>query len=461
MVGMMLSYHHPEGVREAPGERPMLTTAEGGFVAVDNGLLQLWRVANGRTFEQIASAASHDVEDVLPAAVACLAEARLLTRSPEVTVSEPPLRPLSSPLTASAVIIVSTPGELVWLEPCVSALLAQRHSLETVLVVDNGVGVDMEAWLRERALDARVHSLPRRTNFASALNAGVAAPPASDYLLLMNADMRAHPHCVGNLLARAEATPKCAAVATKLYLWRAPAFLNGIGNRVPGWGYGTDNGMGQLDLGQLDGWTEVPSGCLGCMLVSRTAIADVGEFDQAYPLYYEDTDWSYRARLQGYTIAAAPDAHVHHAFGATWSGAAPAAMHSGKLASAIFGQLRFAMKIGSPGRAALLGLHAVKDARVNIAGAIRNRDKTTLGAYAKAAARTIGYMPSTITERLHVQRRRALPDRELFKGADDLTPSFVWNNLPELTTASVRTYYAPLIAAGRTRPLPEAAAAPV
>jgi GT2 family glycosyltransferase len=455
MERLTLAYTHPEGVKDASGERPMLTTTEGGFIAVDHALLELWRRANGRTLEQIVSDALQGLDGIAAAAVGCLSEAGLLARLPATPKPEPQRRTPASTVTASAVIIVSTPGELVWLEACVTALLAQKHPLETVLVVDHAVGIDMIAWLRERRLNARVYSIARRSNYASALNHGCAAAPRSDYLLLMNADTRPHPHCVGNLLARAEATDRCAAVATKLYLWRAPAFLNGLGNRVPGWGYGTDNGMGQLDLGQLDHWTEVPSGCLGCMLVSRKALTDVGPFDTAYPLYYEDTDWSYRARLQGYRIAAAPDAHVYHAFGATWSGAAPAAMPSGKLASAVFGQLRFAIKVGSPGRAALLALHGLQDARVNVSGAIRNRDTNTLAAYAKAAARTIAYMPSTLAQRWRVQRRRAVTDRQMFEGADDLTPSFVWNNLPELTATSIRDYYAPLIAAGRTRHIPE------
>ncbi|HEX6464690.1 MAG TPA: glycosyltransferase, partial [Vicinamibacterales bacterium] len=315
------------------------------------------------------------------------------------------------------------------------------------------------SWLAERGLQARVHSIAVRTNFARALNAGFRAAPDSEFLLFMNADMKVHGTCVGNLVARAVETPDCAAVAPKLYFWRAPAFLNGIGNRVPGWGFGTDNGVGQLDLGQFDDWIDVPSGCLGNVLISRAALDAVGAFDVNYPLYYEDADWCFRARLQGYRVVAAPDAHALHAFGGSWDEGAPAALSPAKLGSALLGQLRFAVRIPSPGRSALLLMHAFHDWGINIRGALRAGDYGTVGLHGKTALKTALALPALLVTRARIQSRRIVRDADLFEHADDLTPSMVWLNLPELTSASIRDYYAPLIHSGATRALPEAVAA--
>jgi GT2 family glycosyltransferase len=450
-----VQYVHPAGVAaHHDAGRPLLSTAEGGFVAVDDPLVALWRGAAGHSLAELAEHPLHvDLTGLVPAALACLAEAGLLSRIPAAPPPSPSPR-TPPPHSVIAIIIVSVPGELVWLEELVRALNGQHHPVE-VLVVDNAVGTDMMAWLAERRLSAKVHSLSVRTNFASALNAGVAAAPPSDYVFLLNADVKPHAYCVGNLVARAAETPRCAAVAPKLYLWRTPAFLNGLGNRVPGWGFGTDNGMGQLDLGQLDDWTEIPSGCLAAVLMSRAALADVGPFDAGYPLYYEDTDWSFRARIRGYRIAAAPDAHALHAYGATWTSGEATSLSPMKLRNAIIGQFRFAAKIPSPGRSALLGLHALNDSWINVSGAVRTRDRAALGAYARAAGRIAWTLPSVLLERRRIQSRRVTRDADLFAHADDLTPSMTWRNLPELTMPNVRDYYAPLIAARRTRPLPE------
>jgi GT2 family glycosyltransferase len=451
------TYAHPPGVEpRTSGARPLLSTADGGYVAIDDGLLALWRAADGRTLSDLTRVeVAPDLAGIVREALACLADGGLLSRIPESPRSEPATRAVDARHSVTAVIVVSVPGELDWLDSCVRALMAQRHALECILVVDNAVGIDMRVWLRDRGLTAAVHSIATRTNFARALNAGSAAAPKSEFLLFMNADMKLHEACVGNLVARAIETPGCAAVAPKLYFWRAPAFLNGIGNRVPGWGFGTDNAVGQLDLGQLDDWTDVPSGCLGNLLIARAALEDVGAFDVRYPIYYEDTDWSFRARLQGYRVVAAPDAHALHAFGGSWDGGAPAALSPAKLRSTLFGQLRFAMKIPSPGRSALLVMHAFNDWGVNIRGALRTGEYGTLGVYATTALKVAMALPGVVLSRMHVQSRRRVRDAELFARADDLTPSMVWFNVPELTCAAIRAYYAPLIRAGRTRALPE------
>jgi GT2 family glycosyltransferase len=454
-MALTITYRHPAGVVPSVAERPLLSTPEGGFIALDDGLVALWRAADGRTFDALVEAPSHpDVDGIVAESLACLSEAGLLQRSTDATRDREAGHRAIGGARVTAVIVVSVPAELTWLDDCVRALMRQDYATE-ILVLDNAVGVEMRPWLVERGLEARVHSLQARTNFSSALNAGCAAAPGSDFFLLLNADMKADRSCVGHLVERAQATPDCAAVAPKLYLWRAPAFLNGIGNRVPGWGYGTDNGIGQLDLSQLDHWTEVPSGCFGALLVSASALQTIGRFDARYPMYYEDTDWCYRARVQGLHIAAAPKAFLFHVFGATSSGAEPSAMHSRKLESVLIGQLRFGVKVGSPGRAAILTVHALKDASTNVRGAAREGRGRTLMAYGRAAVKTMGGLPRLLIERRRIQSRRRVADAEVFRDADDLTPSFVWRNLPELTSDSVRSYYAQLIRSGRTRPLPE------
>src|SRR6185369_7147742 len=115
----------------------------------------------------------------------------------------------------------------------------------------------------------------RRGTYAAALNEGVAAA-AARFFLLLNADVQLHPDAVRLMVETAGGDPRIAAVAPKLRLWRTPGFLNGIGNRVQTMDWGTDNGIGQLDLGQFDHWTDVPSGCFVALLVSAAVVRDVG-----------------------------------------------------------------------------------------------------------------------------------------------------------------------------------------
>ena len=49
-----------------------------------------------------------------------------------------------------------------------------------------------------------------------------------------------------------------------------------------------------------------------CMLVRRSAIDDVGGWDEGYFLHCEDLDWCKRFQLRGWQVLFVPDAIVHH-----------------------------------------------------------------------------------------------------------------------------------------------------
>jgi GT2 family glycosyltransferase len=64
-----------------------------------------------------------------------------------------------------------------------------------------------------------------------------------------------------------------------------------------------------------------------CFAVSGTAFvttaavfARVGPFERSYFAYYEDTDWCWRARLQGYRVMYSPHSTVRHVRGQTSGG---------------------------------------------------------------------------------------------------------------------------------------------
>jgi GT2 family glycosyltransferase len=95
-------------------------------------------------------------------------------------------------------------------------------------------------------------------------------------------------------------------------------FINGIGNQIWPHGWGTDNFIGHIDIGQFDGLTEVPSACFGAVFLRREVLEDIGLLDEKYGSFYEDVDWSYRCWLRGWNIVPQPEAIVYHKFGGTY-----------------------------------------------------------------------------------------------------------------------------------------------
>jgi hypothetical protein len=56
------------------------------------------------------------------------------------------------------------------------------------------------------------------------------------------------------------------------------------------------------------------------MLVRRAALEDAGLLDEAFFLYWEDTEFCLRLRRKGWRIAAAPDSRVLHKVNASTGG---------------------------------------------------------------------------------------------------------------------------------------------
>ena len=290
--------------------------------------------------------------------------------------------------------------------------------------------------------------------FAAACNAAIAACEAP-YALLMNPDVKLQRDAIARMVRRAEADSNVAAVVPKTLLWRTPSFLNAIGNRVPPANWGTDNAIGQLDLGQLDDWRESPSASLTIELVARRAWNAVGTFDESFPAYYEDADWAYRARLMGWIIAAEPAAEAFHIFGGFWDAPPEGGLSSRKLETAVVGRLQFICKnAGSPTLRTLLRSYASEDIQ-NVFLELRHGNLRAPRAYAAAWASVTARVPALLADRRRIQSARVIDDDTLFPPESAMPRSYTHRDSPLLTAALVRDYYAPLIRHGKTRPLPE------
>jgi GT2 family glycosyltransferase len=248
------------------------------------------------------------------------------------------------------------------------------------IVVDNGSSDDSSGWLQANYPGVRLIQLDESNSLAYCINRGIAAA-TGDYFLILNPDLRLDPDAIAQMVKGTQDDPQCAAVAAKLRLMWAPAFLNGLGNYVAAFSWGTDNGLGHLDLGQFDRIERSPSACFAATLVPRLAWNAIGPVDEGFPMYYEDTEWSYRARLLGYVVRAAPKAIIYHAFGGRTPSDQNSRLEPAKLRRVVYGRLRFALKlIRSPLLGRFLRNYLLEDA-ANFIRAVGRGDLASMGAY--------------------------------------------------------------------------------
>jgi len=118
----MVSYHHPPKVK--PGSidnRPILTTQQGGTIAIDSHLLDLWEFANGKSLEIITENFHPDQfpPAEISASLACLAEAGLLLREPEIESSSVHHERAAGPPVS---VIIVGHNSLEWLPECLESI---------------------------------------------------------------------------------------------------------------------------------------------------------------------------------------------------------------------------------------------------------------------------------------------------------------------------------------------------
>jgi GT2 family glycosyltransferase/glycosyltransferase involved in cell wall biosynthesis len=449
----MTTYRIPTGVRVSYlDNRPFLSTPQGGKVAIDTTLLSIWQKADGRKASEILPIFRQEgaTQEAIYAALACLVEAGLLVR--EQDKSQSLLFQTVSAGLVSVVIVNYNSWE--WVKECLPSLSLQTYTPLEVIVVDNGSTENLPDWLKVNYPTVKFSCLEKSESLAHAINYGVALSQGN-YFLVLNPDVTLEPDAVAQMVAVAQSDSNCAAVAAKLKFWWAPAFLNGLGNRVEAFSWGTDNAIGHLDLGQFDDWREVPSACFAATLIPCSAWDAVGSVDEAFPLYYEDSEWSYRARLLGYTVRAAPQAVVYHAFGSKVPSGEDNGLTARKLRRVVHGRLRFAGKILEiPYLRKFFRNYIVED-WVNFSRSLYQRQWSTALAYLAGWWDFCQNLPMLLPERRRLQARRSRGDDELFALQDGMPPGLVWQGLPELTWDSILYHYLPLLRSHQTRPMPE------
>ncbi len=448
-----ICYQVPSGVIESRlGRHNFLSTCQGGKILVDQRVIELWRQANNQTLMQLLGTLSGVTysETELRAALACLSQAGLLERRPDLLTDRSILSPHAGPLVS--VIIVSYNSQS-WLEECLDSLAKQTYQPLEIILVDNHSNDNTVAWITTNHPEIQLIQSSITVSLAQAINAGVEAALGT-YFLILNPDVRLKLNAVAELVQAALSEPNAAALAAKLKLYWTPGFLNGIGNLVGAFGFGWDIGLGHLDLGQFEGSRELPSACFAAALVPRAAWQIVGPLDPEFPLYYEDSEWCYRARLFGLKIFAAPKAIVYHAFGSRTPEKPAPGISEIRLHRVVYGRLRFANKLLSdPYRRRFTRRYRGEDF-LRLLMAFVRLSSSQFSAIRKGWKK---FRQASDLPKLHanLQRQRKIDDETLFELQKTFPSPLIWRGSPVLTWDIIQFVYLPQIQARKTIALPE------
>lgn len=207
------------------------------------------------------------------------------------------------------------------------------HVATHVMVVDNASTDGSAAMVRAEFPQVQLIESRRNGGFAYANNLGLRAlpgvlddaPPACDYVLLLNPDTITPPGSLDALVAYLEAHPQVGACGPKLLLADGSLDLAcrrafptpevalyrmlGLARLFPNSPRFARYNMTYL---RPDVETEVDSVVGACMLVRASVVREIGPLDETFFMYGEDLDWAYRIKQYGWTIMYVPSVTVHH-----------------------------------------------------------------------------------------------------------------------------------------------------
>jgi len=213
---------------------------------------------------------------------------------------------------------------------CVRSLLDEQ--VAEVVVVENGAPDTARA-----ALDAAGLSVPlvvpgRNLGYGAGANRGMAAAAdgvgadGADLVLVCNPDLRLHPGAVAALVAALDDRQAWAIVGPRILtpdgdvypsVRAFPSMVDAAGHALlalfspdnPFTRRYRDRGADGDDLADAD-WV---SGA--CFLARRSAMDQLGGFDEAYFMFAEDMDLCWRAHAAGWGVGVQPAAVVTHVEG--------------------------------------------------------------------------------------------------------------------------------------------------
>ncbi len=209
------------------------------------------------------------------------------------------------------VLIVNWNGEQ-FLERCLTALLAQTVTPYEIILVDNA-STDGSLEIARRFPSVRLLAQNSNTGFARGNNLAInAAAAGSEWIALLNPDAFPEPRWLEECLLSAQLNPQFDIFASKLLNAADPTVLDGAGDayHVSGLVWRTAHGIPASALQGSE--YEVFSSCAAAAMYRRSALLEVGGFDEDFFCYVEDVDLGFRLRLAGYRCLYVPKSVVHH-----------------------------------------------------------------------------------------------------------------------------------------------------
>lgn len=196
---------------------------------------------------------------------------------------------------------------------CLASVKKSDYGNIEIIAVDNNSGDGLEEKLAGRD-DVIFLQTGDNLGYSGGNNVGIkkALADRADFVFILNPDTTVEKQTISSLV-NVLGDERIGIAAPKIYfagskkIWFAGGEID-LANVLGG-----HTGIDQPDRGQFDKIREVDYATGAAMMVGAGVFEKIGLFDEDYFLYYEDLDFSYRARQAGFKVVFVPHSLVDHA----------------------------------------------------------------------------------------------------------------------------------------------------
>jgi GT2 family glycosyltransferase len=214
-----------------------------------------------------------------------------------------------------SVIVVNCNGR-VYLDECMSSLLAQTYPAIEIIFVDNGSRDGSCEYVETKFPSIKIIANAENLGFAKGNNVGIKVAKG-ELIATLNNDTKVTSRWVEKLVDAINSDANVGMCASKMLFMKNAEFIDSTGICISRSGACWDRGMFEFDNGQYESIDEVFGPCAGAGMYRKSMLEEIGLFDEDFYAYMEDVDLAFRGRLRGWKCFYVPEAVVFHVHGGT------------------------------------------------------------------------------------------------------------------------------------------------
>jgi len=210
---------------------------------------------------------------------------------------------------------------------CLASLKKISYPYCYPLVVDNGSTDDSVTVIRAAFPEVSIIKNKENVGFAAGNNVGLtwALKEPYEWILLLNNDTIVAPDFLERFLESARAQPNAKILGAKIYRYDIPHQIDHLGGTFNSQKVEFEShAQNQLDDGvSFEAMEKVDYVCGAALFMHRSVPETIGLLEPRYFLFWEETDYCYRAQRAGFEVWTAPQAKIWHKVSASFSGGKP------------------------------------------------------------------------------------------------------------------------------------------